>query len=113
MVHLEDVPKPEPRSREVLVKVQASSINIDDLHVAEGTFFGGLPIGPNPSLAKPVISGTDLSGIVEKIGPNITRFEVRDMVFGIHSPTKRNRPWAEYCCTHEDYLMPKPSYLTH
>lgn len=68
VVQLADVPKPEPRSREVLVKVQASSINIDDLHVAEGTFFGGLPIGPKPSSAKPVILGTDLSGIVEKIG---------------------------------------------
>ncbi len=49
VVQLADVPKPEPESREVLVKVQASSINIDDLHVAEGTFFGGLPIGPRCS----------------------------------------------------------------
>lgn len=113
VVQLADVPKPKPRSREVLVKVQASSINIDDLHVAEGTFFGGLPIGPKPSSAKQVIPGTDLSGIVERIGPKITRFKVGDKVFGIHSPTKRNGPWAEYCCAHEDYLIPKPSYLTH
>ena len=48
-VQLAEVPKPEPKSREILVKVQASSINIDDLHVAEGTFFGGLPVGPKPS----------------------------------------------------------------
>jgi NADPH:quinone reductase-like Zn-dependent oxidoreductase len=48
-VQLAAVPKPEPKSRELLVKVLASSINIDDLHVAEGTFYGGLPIGPKPS----------------------------------------------------------------
>ncbi len=111
-VQLADVPKPEPKRREVLVRVQASSINIDDLHVAEGTFFGGLPTGPKPSPAKPVIPGTDLSGIVIRIGPKITRFMVGDKVFGIHPPTERNGPWAEYCCTHEDYLMPRPSYLT-
>ena len=112
IIQLADVSKPEPGSREVLVKVQASSINIDDLHVAEGTFFGGLPIGPKPSSAKLVIPGTDLSGIVEKIGLKITRFKVGDNVFGVHPPTNRNGAWAEYCCTHEDYLLPKPSYLT-
>jgi NADPH:quinone reductase-like Zn-dependent oxidoreductase len=112
LIQLADVPMPEPKSREVLVKVQASSINIDDLHVAEGTFFGGLPIGPKPSSAKPVIPGTDLSGIVVRIGPKITRFQVGDKVFGIHPPTKRTGPWAEYCCTHEDYLIPRPGYLT-
>ncbi len=111
-IQLAEVPKPEPKGREVLVKVQASSINIDDLHVAEGTFFGGLPVGPKPSSAKPVVPGTDLSGIVEGIGPKITRFIVGDKVFGIHPPTERNGPWAEYCCTHEDYLLLRPSYLT-
>lgn len=30
----------------------------------------------------------------------------------VYTPSKRNGPWAEYYCTHEDYLMHRPSYLT-
>jgi hypothetical protein len=39
VVQMMEVPKPVPRRGEVLVKVQASTINIDDIHVSEGTFY--------------------------------------------------------------------------
>ena len=37
-----DVPVPEPEKGQMLVRMRASTINIDDLHFAEGTFFGGM-----------------------------------------------------------------------
>ena len=95
---------PAPGKHDVLIKVHYSSINIDDLHVAEGSFYGGIPVGPKPSEKNHVIPGTDFSGIVEKIGSKVKRFKVGDQVFGIHSPTRRDGPWAEFCCTNENYV---------
>jgi hypothetical protein len=33
-------------------------------HVAEGTFLGGIPIGPRPQIDRPVTPDSDLAGIV-------------------------------------------------
>ncbi len=67
---------PEPRKSEVLIKVLFATITIDDINLAEGTELGGIPIGASPSFKKPVIPGIELSGIVEKIGTNVTKFKV-------------------------------------
>ena len=48
-VELKDLPLPEPGKNEIRIKVIASTINIDDVHIAEGTMFGGLPVSPKPS----------------------------------------------------------------
>jgi len=111
-IRLTDEPVPEPGKQDVLIKVHYSSINIDDLHVSEGSFYGGIPIGPKPSQKKHVIPGTDFSGIVEKIGSKVKRFKVGDHVFGIHSPTRPDGPWAEFCSTSENYVMHKPDHLS-
>jgi NADPH:quinone reductase-like Zn-dependent oxidoreductase len=110
-IRLTDEPVPEPGKRDVMIEVHYSSINIDDLHVSEGSFYGGIPVGPKPSKTRHVIPGTDFSGIVKKVGPKVTRFKAGDLVFGIHSPTTPGGPWAEFCCTHEDYVMHKPDHL--
>jgi NADPH:quinone reductase-like Zn-dependent oxidoreductase len=105
---------PEPKKREVLIKVLFATITIDDINLAEGTEFGGIPIGASPSSKKPVIPGIELSGIVEKIGTNVTKFKIGDSVFGsINTPAKRYGTWATYCCTKEKYLIQKPDYLTY
>ena len=77
-----DLPVPEPEEGQLLVRVRASCINIDDLHFAEGTFMGGL----YPSRAsgdKPSIPGVDVAGTVEKLGPEVSGFTLGDEVFGI------------------------------
>jgi NADPH:quinone reductase-like Zn-dependent oxidoreductase len=105
---------PKPRKSEVIIKVFFATITIDDINLAEGTELGGIPIGATPSSKKPVISGIEFSGIVEKIGTNVTKFEVGDSVFGsIRSPAKRYGSWATYCCTKEKYLIQKPDYLSY
>jgi NADPH:quinone reductase-like Zn-dependent oxidoreductase len=59
-----DVPEPELRSGEVLVRVHACALNHLDLWVR-----GGLPGVPIPL---PHIPGSDIAGVIEKIGPGIT-----------------------------------------
>lgn len=108
-----DVPEPHPKPNEVLVEVIASTITIDDIHLAEGTFGGGLPIQPRPLPNRPIIPGTDLAGIVKEIGSKVTRFKIGHEVFGVSSPVwRRMGTWAELCSSNEKFLMQKPDYYT-
>jgi len=54
----------------------------------------------------PVI-GSDVAGVVEAVGNNVTRFQPGDEVFGIGKGS-----YAEYVCAREDKLAPRPANLT-
>lgn len=72
-----EVPTPQPAAGEVLVKVQASSINGFDLSVAAGYVVGMM------EHRFPVVLGKDFAGTVEALGEGVTRFAVGDKVFGV------------------------------
>ena len=74
---LRDLPKPEPGPGEVLVRVQASSINGFDLAVAAGMLKGMM------EHRFPVVLGKDFAGTVEAVGEGVVRFAVGDQVFGV------------------------------
>jgi NADPH:quinone reductase-like Zn-dependent oxidoreductase len=101
-----------PRKREVVVRVVASSINIDDIHVAEGTFYGGIPIGPRPRLDRPVTPGSDLAGIVTGVGEGVRSIRVAEAVFGVQAPYRAKGTWAEVCTVDERWLAVKPKELS-
>src|ERR687895_2235020 len=54
----------------------------------------------------PVI-GSDIAGVVEAVGKNVTRFQPADEMFGIGKGS-----YAEYVCAREDKLAHKPAILT-
>ncbi|WCN79083.1 NADP-dependent oxidoreductase [Micromonospora sp. LH3U1] len=72
-----EVSTPQPTAGEVLVKVQASSINGFDLSVAAGYVVGMM------EHRFPVVLGKDFAGTVETVGEGVTRFAVGDKVFGV------------------------------
>ncbi|MCP2323939.1 NADPH:quinone reductase-like Zn-dependent oxidoreductase [Hamadaea flava] len=74
---LAEVPTPQPGPGEVLVKVQASSINGFDTAVAAGYLAGMM------EHRYPVVLGKDFAGTVEAVGDGVTRFTVGDAVFGV------------------------------
>jgi NADPH:quinone reductase-like Zn-dependent oxidoreductase len=96
----------------VLVKVHASTINIDDIHVAEGTFYGGIPIGPRPSPNRPVTPGTDLAGMVLAVGKKVRSLRPGQPVFGMQLPFRPHGAWAELCPVDERWLTTKPAQLS-
>ena len=107
-VELMDLPVPEPGKNQVRIKVIASTINIDDVHLAEGVMFGGLPLGPKPSQSKPYIPGIDVAGIIDDVGLGVKSLKVGQEVYGICNATKGRGPWAEYCITKSDNVAVKP-----
>ena len=97
-----DLPKPVPTDGEVLVKVEAASLNPVDLSIRSGLITMPLP--------NPFILGCDLAGTVEAVGPNVKRFRAGDRVWGSNQGLLgRQGTFAEYCCTSEEWLYPLPT----
>jgi NADPH:quinone reductase-like Zn-dependent oxidoreductase len=74
---LHELPTPEPGPGEVLVRVEASSVNGFDLAVASGMIKGLM------EHRFPLVLGRDFAGTVVATGPDTSRFTVGDAVFGV------------------------------
>jgi NADPH:quinone reductase-like Zn-dependent oxidoreductase len=110
VLQLKEVEKPTPTDDEVLIKVQAASVNRSDWEALIGkplyARIGGLrkPRGH--------ILGSDIAGRVEAAGKNIKRFQSGDEVFGDILGPGRMGGFAEYVCARERALALKPAGLT-
>src|SRR5215471_11462444 len=78
---LKEVEKPTPKDDEVLVKVQAASVNALDWHLLRADIF---LVRLNSGLTKPKrqILGADIAGRVEAVGRNVQQLRPGDDVFG-------------------------------
>ncbi len=104
VLQLKEVEKTIPKDNEVLVKVYAASVNVDDLEHLRGTIAVRL-IGPLKPKYK--ILGSDIAGRVEAVGRNIQQFQPGDDVFG-DLTNYGFGAFAEYVCAPEDALVLKP-----
>jgi NADPH:quinone reductase-like Zn-dependent oxidoreductase len=105
ILRLEEVPTPVPAAGEVLIRVEAASVNALDLHFMRGRpRIARLALGlRGPKRGRP---GVDVAGVVEAVGAGITHFKPGDAVFGA-----ARGAFAEYVCTSEDRLALKPDAL--
>ena len=103
---LREVPRPEPKHGELLVKVIVSGTNPVDAKIrANGEWAGIVP---------PAILGYDVSGIVEKVGPGVTEFGVGDEVF--YTPEifgNQSGSYAEYNAVAASIVAKKPNSMPH
>lgn len=104
-----DVDVPQPGDDQVLVRVHAASVNMLDWHVTRGIpyLIRGMS-GLRRPTARNQVRGVDLSGRVEAVGKNVTRFKPGDEVFG-----GSDGSMAEYTATKPERLAAKPARLTH
>jgi NADPH:quinone reductase-like Zn-dependent oxidoreductase len=100
---LKDLPIPEPKSGEVLVKSHAVSVNPVDYKWRKN--------GPFKSF--PLVLGWDISGVIEALGPDTTGFNVGDAVFGMVRFPQEGRAYAEYVTVPTTDIAPKPATLSH
>ena len=99
VVEIRDVPKPEPRENELLVKVHATTVNRTDCGMRTPYPFWARPfIGPFRPKVK--ILGLDFAGEVEATGARVESFEPGDKVFGLSPSTYGAH--AEYLCVDAD-----------
>ena len=76
-----DVPKPVPKDNEVLIKIHAASLNARDWHIlAADPFMMRLFFGLFTPKNK--IPGSDIAGVVEEVGKDVTQFKPGDKVYG-------------------------------
>lgn len=101
---LADVPQPEPREREVLVRVRATSINAADRVLLRGKPFL-VRLGSGFSRPRHRTLGFDVAGHVEAIGRAVTQFRVGEEVFG----ASNFGAFAEFVCVNQETLVPKPA----
>ena len=113
VLHLNEIDKPFPKNGEVLIKVKAASVTKYDTWVRSSTAPPGFALlmrlasGKTP---KQPILGTELAGVIEEVGEQVTRFVVGDPVFGY---TGMNLgACAEYICLPEAMVAVKPANLS-
>jgi NADPH:quinone reductase-like Zn-dependent oxidoreductase len=111
VLRLDDIPQPVPGENDVLVKVQAVSINSWDWDMLTGRpyayrLFSGILKPKSTGL-----HGCDIAGKVEAVGVNVRQFNVGDDVFGDLSEGGWGA-FAEYTCARENQLMLKPPGMT-
>jgi NADPH2:quinone reductase len=97
-----DLPTPQPKEGEALVRIGAVAVNPIDLYIRAGTVPANLP--------KPFIVGCDLAGTVEAVGPGVRRLKVGDRVWGSNQGLLgRQGTFAEYASVREEWLYPTPA----
>src|SRR6516164_11024491 len=98
-----DAPVPEPAQGEVLVKVKAASINPGEAKIREGMFHNVWPA------SFPSGEGSDLAGIVTRVGIGVEGVTTGDEVIGF---THRRASHAEYVVVDAQNLTRKPANVS-
>jgi NADPH:quinone reductase-like Zn-dependent oxidoreductase len=102
----EDAARPRAERGEVLIRVHAAGVNPLDLKVRADLLNGSV------QHKLPLIPGWDVSGVVDEVGPGVSRFKMDDEVFAMADPT-RDGAYADYIAVREAAVAMKPKSLHH
>ncbi|MGD9139751.1 MAG: zinc-binding dehydrogenase [Desulfobacterales bacterium] len=98
----QDWPNPEVNPGEVLIRIQAISVNPVDYKMRSGHL----------SIPLPDVLGRDVAGTVEAVGEGITEFSIGDEVFAVLFGPRSNGAYAQYVSTPYPFVCHKPKMLT-
>lgn len=110
VLQLKEIPKPELRDDQVLVKVHAASANALDYRRFENLSAMGRFMEERFGKSIGKVLGADIAGVVEAIGVNVKQFQPGDEVFGVASGSSGG--FAEYALANENHLALKPANLS-
>ncbi len=104
VILVEDLPRPRPATGEILVRVVGAGVGPWDALIREGKS----KVSPPP----PLTLGSDLSGVVEAVGADVTQFKIGDDVYGVTNPRFVGAN-AELANASDGMLALKPQRLTY
>jgi NADPH:quinone reductase-like Zn-dependent oxidoreductase len=104
-LRLADMPEPQVGANDLLVRIQATAINLLDSKVRDGEFKLFLPYRP------PFILGHDLAGTVLRVGANVRGFKAGDEVYA-RPRDHRTGTFAEFIAVDQADVALKPARLT-
>lgn len=107
VLRLEDVDKPTIAADEVLVRVQAASVDRGTWHIMAGLPYPVRAAGFGLRKPKHLNPGRSLAGTVEAVGNEVTSFQPGDEVFGVCDGS-----FAPYVRARTDKLALKPKNLS-
>lgn len=119
-----EIPAPLPGKGEVLVKVHATTVNFGDLFARDlknktrkdfhmpSILFPMVKLSFGIKKPKVRILGSEFSGVVESVGEGVTKFKVKDEVFGYTG--QKMGAYAEYLTiSHKKMIGLKPRNMAH
>ena len=101
---LEEVPRPEPKDDEVLVRVIAAAVNPVDAYARQGM------LSKRGLDKRSAIIGYDIAGVVEKTGARVTKFKAGDAVYAYLS-IMRGGGYAQFAIAKESEMSLKPKNI--
>lgn len=99
VLQLQEVPRPEPGEKEVLVKVRRIGLNFAEVFMRLGVYPG--------VMKPPFVPGIESSGIIERVGKGVRGLKKGDRVIAF---TKQGA-YAEYVCTPVDFVAKIPRHM--
>ncbi len=115
VLQLREIEKPVVGDDQVLVRVRAASVHPDVWHVVTGRPYVLRLMGAGVLRPKNLVPGTDVAGLVESVGKDVSRFGPGDEVFGetfLKLQWRNGGAFAEYVSVPQDALALKPQNIS-
>ncbi len=116
VLHLEEVEKPAPKDRELLIRVHAAEATKSDCEMRSFNFpvkwfWLPLRLALGPFKPRRIILGGYFAGVVEGVGKDASKFKIGDRIFG--ATGLRFGAYGEYVCLPEsNTIAPMPANLS-
>ena len=104
VLKLQELPRPDPKDEEALVRVIAAGVNPVDAYVRQGS----LSVRGLNKL--PMIIGYDIAGVVDKTGTRVTKFKPGDAIYA-YLPIMRGGGYADFAIAKEGEMALKPKNI--
>jgi len=103
VIVVDDLPRPTPGADQVSVRVANAGVGPWDALIRENKSAVNAPL--------PLILGSDLSGVVEAVGPGVTQFQPSDEIYGVTNPQFIGA-YAELALASANMIARKPALLS-
>ena len=101
---IEELPRPPPGHGEVVVRVAAAGVGPWDALIREHKSVVQTPL--------PLMLGSDLSGVIEEVGPGVSAFQAGDDIYGVTNPNFCGA-YTEYAIASAAMVARRPQGLSH